>query len=250
MRGRPESERRGWRPSVGLSVTSVAVLAVVAACWLAPLADLAEADELARRVQAAAGRWWMPLLLVLAYTPGSFLLFPRAVITLSAVIVFGPLVAFACALAGTLIAASVGYAAGRRVPRPVVDRVVGSRLSRLSRVLRGRELVVLSAIRLGPFGPFAVQNVVAGAVGVRLSGFLLATFIGMVPGTLVTTFFGDQLRSALAGAGEINYPLMACLLVALLMGTVLARRKLSRLWSRPSCRFHRAEPTPRPTPVR
>ncbi len=54
--------------------------------------------------------------MVLAYTAGSFIMFPRVVITLSAVVAFGPWLAFFYAMTGNVIAASVGYLAGRAAP--------------------------------------------------------------------------------------------------------------------------------------
>jgi uncharacterized membrane protein YdjX (TVP38/TMEM64 family) len=83
-------------------------------------------------------------------------------------------------------------------------------------------------------GPFAVQNVVAGAVGVPLPRFLAATFIGILPGTLVTTVFGDQLRLILLEGGKLDYFLVASLALWLgisVLGArfILSRRRLRRL---------------------
>jgi uncharacterized membrane protein YdjX (TVP38/TMEM64 family) len=147
----------------------------------------------------ASGGW---RLLLLA-TPGSFVLFPRSVITVSAAIAFGP-GPRSCRDRGSLVAAPVGYAGGRRFPRDVVLRLAGAKLNRMSQLLRGQGLVTLSAIRLVPLGPFAAQNVVAGAIRVPFPRFLAASLIGILPGTVVTALFGDQLRVVLLHGGRID----------------------------------------------
>jgi uncharacterized membrane protein YdjX (TVP38/TMEM64 family) len=230
----PEMEMPHRRFPWKLVALAGAIVAVVGVYWLSPFGELAEVEKAALLVREAAGRWWLAPLIVLAYTPGSFVLFPRSVITVSAAIAFGPVLAFLYAIAGCLVAASVGYAGGRRFPRDVVRRVAGARLNRLSALLRGQGLLTLSAIRLVPLGPFAVQNVVAGAVGVPFSRFLVATLIGILPGTLVTTVFGDQLRLILLEGGKLDYPLVGSLLLWLgisVLGArfILSSRRLRRL---------------------
>jgi phosphatidylserine/phosphatidylglycerophosphate/cardiolipin synthase-like enzyme/uncharacterized membrane protein YdjX (TVP38/TMEM64 family) len=230
----PEMEMPHRRFPWKLVALAGAIVAVVGVYWLSPFGELAEVEKAALLVREAAGRWWLAPLIVLAYTPGSFVLFPRSVITVSAAIAFGPVLAFLYAIAGCLVAASVGYAGGRRFPRDVVRRVAGARLNRLSALLRGQGLLTLSAIRLVPLGPFAVQNVVAGAVGVPFSRFLVATLIGILPGTLVTTVFGDQLRLILLEGGKLDYPLVGSLLLWLGISVLGARfflssRRLRRL---------------------
>ena len=48
--------------------------------------------------------WWAPLVVILAYTPASLVMFPRWLITLMAVAAFGPWAAFAYAQTGVLVA--------------------------------------------------------------------------------------------------------------------------------------------------
>ena len=126
-------------------------------------------------------------------------------------------------------AAAVGYGAGARFQRDTVRRLAGGRLNRLTTVLRKRGLLALTCVRLVPLGPFAVQNVVAGAVRVRFLHFLIATFIGMLPGTLATTIFGDQLRGAALGSRRIDGTLLLIVAAALLAGALLVRRLLTRV---------------------
>jgi phosphatidylserine/phosphatidylglycerophosphate/cardiolipin synthase-like enzyme/uncharacterized membrane protein YdjX (TVP38/TMEM64 family) len=208
--------------------------AVGVAWWLSPLGDLAQAAVAAGLVREAAGRWWLAPLLVIAYTPGSFVLFPRQVITLSAAVAYGPSLALLLALSGNLLAACAGYGAGKRFPRDAVRRVAGGRLNSLSELLRGQGLVTLSALRLVPLGPYAVQNVVAGATRVPFLRFLAATLVGILPGSVATSLLGDQLRLVLLNGADLDVALVVALAACLLLCAAAARWVVFRRRRRPS----------------
>ena len=46
----------------------------------------------------------------------------------------------------------------------------------------------LLALRLVPIAPFWVVNIVPALLGMRLGSFIIATFIGIMPGTLVYVY--------------------------------------------------------------
>jgi uncharacterized membrane protein YdjX (TVP38/TMEM64 family) len=57
---------------------------------------------------------------------------------------------------------------------------------------------------------------------------MLGTFLGMLPGMLVATVFGDQLESALRDPARINYWVVGGVLVFFVVLTVAVRRWLAR----------------------
>ena len=125
-------------------------------------------------------------------------MFPRPFITLFAVAAFGAWHGFAYAFAGILIACGGHLLRGAASSnRKVVRRIARGRLNRLSQVMRRRGLLAMTAVRLVPIAPFAVVNMVAGAIRMRLRHFMLGSALGILPGTLVATVFGDQLVAGL-----------------------------------------------------
>jgi uncharacterized membrane protein YdjX (TVP38/TMEM64 family) len=193
------------------SITAVVVAAIaLTLAWrYTPLADVVTADNVIEWTRAFADQWWAAPLIVAAYTPAQVIMFPRPLITLAAVVAFGPWLGFGYAMSGILIATAAGYYAGRLFDRDTVRRIAGRRLNRLTHALRERGLLAMTAVRLVPIAPFMVESVVAGAIRLRLRHVLLGTFFGMLPGTLTATVFGDQIETALKDPSQINWWLVA-----------------------------------------
>ena len=213
-----------------ISVTSA--LAAIAAClavfWhYGPAEVLTDALRTVRLARSVIDNPWVPLLVIVAYTPAAFVLFPRPLITLFAVVALGARWGFVCAFTGVMTSATVTYWVGRRLDRAFVRRLASRRLSSISRFLYRRGTVAIAAVRLLPLAPFAVVNVVAGAMGVRAGRFLAGTALGLLPGTLVATLFGDELTRAMRDPHSIHVALCAAAAAALVTAGWLVRHWLS-----------------------
>jgi phospholipase D1/2 len=143
------------------------------------------------------------------------------------VIAFGPWLGFAYGMAGILLAALATYYAGRLLPRTTVRRLAGEKLDAMSKQLRSDGFLAITAIRLVPLAPFAIEGIAAGAVRIRLPPYLLGTFAGMLPGVLATSVFGHQLSAALEDPSVINWWIVGGVLLALVALTYCVRRWFS-----------------------
>ena len=196
----------------------VAVVAVLTALWkFTPLSGWVTPDRVISLAHDFASQRWAPLVVLLAYTPACLVLFPRPLITLFSVIAFGTALGMAYALVGIQIAALTTYLVGRRMDRARVRQFAGPKLNRVSELLRTRGLLAVTVLRLVPVAPFAVGGLVAGAIRVKVWQFSLGTFLGMLPGTLAMTVFGNQIEEGLRDPGRINYGLVATAIVGLLV---------------------------------
>jgi uncharacterized membrane protein YdjX (TVP38/TMEM64 family) len=89
----------------------------------------------------------------------------------------------------------------------------------------------MTLLRLVPLAPFAVEGMVAGAVHLKLWHLLVGTAIGMLPGTLAATLFGDQIETALSGGG-INWWVIGGALALLGGGAIAVKRWFGRMSAR------------------
>jgi phosphatidylserine/phosphatidylglycerophosphate/cardiolipin synthase-like enzyme/uncharacterized membrane protein YdjX (TVP38/TMEM64 family) len=215
--------RRRWPRMAAIAIAIV----TLAALWrYTPLAEWIAPARITEWAQEFAGRGWAPLVILAAYTPACLVMFPRPLITLAAVVAFGPRLGFVYALTGILLAALLSYLAGLRIPRATVRKLAGQRLLRLADRVRRRGLFAMTALRLVPVAPFVVVGVVAAAIGVRLSHYLIGTLLGMLPGTLATTIFGSELETALHDVSKVDYGVLALVATALVVLSLAVRRWL------------------------
>ena len=80
----------------------------------------------------------------------------------------------------------------------------------------------LFLLRAFPLSNFTTTNLLAAALNMRGRVYLTATFFGMIPSTLLYACWGKLVRRPAAGF----YALLAGLLVVLVLGTWVARRRL------------------------
>ena len=205
------------------------IVAGLTALWqFTPVSEHITAENVIELAEDFSGRWWAPLVVLAAYTPASIVMFPRPLITLFAVVAFGAWQGFLYAMSGVLIAAMATYYAGRYFDRDTVRRIAGDKLNRVSEVLRQRGLLAVTAVRFVPLAPFAVESLVAGAIRIKAWHLLVGTFLGMLPGTLTATVFGDQIQTALRDPGRINYWVVGGVVIFMLCATLAVRQWLYR----------------------
>ncbi len=215
--------RRG--PAWGKIALIAIVLTALTLAWrYTPLSEYVNAERIMAWAQRVGDVPWAPLVVMFAYTPACFVMFPRPLITLFAVIAFGPVAGFVYSILGILTAALVTYFAGRALPSGTVRNIVGDKLNDMTEVLRRRGLLACFAMRIVPAAPFAVEGIAAGAVRIKLWHFSLGTVLGMAPGTLTTSVFGDQIQTALEDPSRINYWLIGGVVLFFAVLILIVRR--------------------------
>ena len=109
------------------------------------------------------------------------------------------------------------------------QNAAGRHVSHLSHRLARHGLTAILIVRILPVAPFTIVNIMAGASKVRFRDFILATFLGMLPGLLVMTFFGDRLQSAIQDPRAESFMILVALVVALVLVMAWLRRRFGKL---------------------
>ncbi|HET7671934.1 MAG TPA: VTT domain-containing protein, partial [Burkholderiales bacterium] len=224
-----EVERKE-RPAWGKIALIAVVVAALTALWRwTPLAETVSADTVIGWAKDFGSRWWAPLVLMLSYTPACLVMFPRPLITLAAVIAFGPWMGFVYALVGITFSSIATYYIGVRMRRDTVRRLAGPKLDKMIEVLKRHGLLAMTLLRLVPIAPFAVESIVAGAIRMKVWHVAVGTAIGLLPGTLATTIFGDAIETALTGTGDVNWWLVGGAVTLLAGGIVAVKRWFTKM---------------------
>ena len=218
------------KPAWGKLAGIVAALLALMALWqFTPLRHVATAEAAIAWAKAFGAQPWAPFALMAAYTPACLVLFPRPLITLAAVIAFGPWLGFFYSLTGICASSAVTWWMGRHMRRDSVRRLAGPRLDRMTEVLKKHGLLAMTLLRLVPLAPFAVESIVAGAIRMKLWHVVVGTAIGLLPGTLTTTVFGDAIETAVTGSGQVNWWVVGGALALLAAGAWAVKRWFTRM---------------------
>lgn len=193
-----------------------------------PLAGYLERDRLVAALAALRDAWWSPLALVGLYLGAAPLGLPVSPLLLGGGAVFGAAKGTVLNVLGLFLGAAASYFVALLLGRELIAHFLGKRLKRVERAFERHGFWPLVQIRFIPI-PFAVVNYGAALAGVKAPLFLLATAVGLVPSTLVHTYFASALVSA--GPGEhlallIQYGVaIVSLAVATSVPTLLTRRQ-------------------------
>ncbi len=213
----------GWAGVLG-------VLLGVAAAWrFTPLGEWLEVSNLV----AAASAWqdspYAPFLAITALIVGGLLMVPVTALIVAAVLLFGPVLGFLYALAGTVTSAVAGYGVGASLGRDTVRRMAGQRLNKVSRQLGRRGLLTTMVVRIVPVAPFTVVNLVAGASHIRFRDFLVGSFLGLTPGVLGIVLLTDRVKATVQTPGwDTILTLVAVAAVVIVAGYFLSRALMDR----------------------
>ncbi len=106
------------KPAWGKLAGIVAALARADGVWqFTPLRQVATAEAAIAWAKAFGAQPWAPFALMAAYTPACLVMFPRPLITLAAVIAFGPWLGFFYSLTGICASSAVTWWMGRHMRR-------------------------------------------------------------------------------------------------------------------------------------
>ncbi len=168
---------------------------------------------------------------VALYVAATVLAFPASLLTLGAGAAYGFWSGFALVSLGSTLGATAAFLIARYVAREwVVARVAGNpRFQALDQgvAAEGWKLVFLT--RLSPLIPFNLQNYGYGLTRVPAIHFAIASWIGMMPGTMMYVYLGHVAGSVAETGGSrekspAQWALLALGLAATIAVTVLATR--------------------------
>lgn len=195
------SAPRRFRPlPTPSTLLALALLSLVLGllAWLRASTDFDPFSADGMRLLLGGLGWRGPLLYVLVVAVAVVVAqVPGVPLVVAAGAVFGTGPAFLYSAAGSFLGAMIAYALGRFLGREVmkalVGRVVVFRRERGTRAAAW--LIFLS--RAVPLFPFDLISYAAGVSALPLRAYVPATFLGLLPSTLLLTVLGDGLQVGL-----------------------------------------------------
>lgn len=156
-----------------------------------------------------------PLLFMLLYALGTVLFLPGSVITLAGGAIFGPLWGTFYNLTGATLGATLAFLIARYFASDWVEQKAAGRVKQLKQGVEDEGWRFIAFVRLVPLFPFNLLNYALGLTRIRLSHYIIASYICMLPGGLAYTYLGYAGREAVAGSeGLIQKGIIALALLA------------------------------------
>jgi len=174
-----------------------------------------------------------PVVLIAVYVVATVLFVPGLILTVGAGFVYGVLEGYLYVAVGSVVGGTAAFLIGRTIARARVEsRLEGNpRFRAIDRAVSDRGWKIVLLTRLSPVFPFNLQNYMYGVTGISLGHYVLASWIGMIPGTLLYVYLGsaaDNLSQIASGELEGGGARTA-FFVAGLVATVVVTLYVTRL---------------------
>ena len=170
---------------------------------------------------------------VVAYIVATVLFLPGSILTIAAGFIYGVGWGTLLAAPTATVAATVAFVAGRAVGRAPLARRFGegAQFRAIDAVIETRGALVVTLLRLSPIVPFVVLNYVLSLTKVKTRTYVVASAVGMLPGTILYVYLGSLASTATeaASGGAAPSGLRLALLAAGLVATVLVVVVIARL---------------------
>ena len=175
---------------------------------------------------------------IIIYILAAVLFIPGSLLTLGAGFLFGVIKGSILVSVASTLGATSAFIVGRYFARGWVSKQIegNQKFKAIDEAVAGEGWKIVGLTRLSPIFPFNLLNYAFGVTQVSLRDYFLASWIGMMPGTVMYVYFGSLAESlATLGEGEktpLEWALFGVGLVATVAVTVyvtkVAREALNR----------------------
>src|SRR5947207_8610458 len=136
------------------------------------------------------------------YAVATVLLAPGSILTIGAGFAFGLWKGFLAVSAGSTLGAALAFLVARFIARDRVEAIAkgNEKFRNIDNAIgqQGAKLVFL--LRLSPVIPFNLSNYLYGLTGVKFWPYVLASWLGMMPATLLYVYIGTAAKAAVSAA--------------------------------------------------
>ena len=216
-----------FRPYLKLALLAALLLGAALVVRATPVAAFFTRDGIVSTLETVRGSMWAPIAFVVVYSVATALALPGSLLTIAGGAAFGFGWGAVLNTLGANVGANAAFGLARGLGRDGVARIGGSRIAGLDKATAEHGFLGLLVLRLIPLVPFNALNFGSGLTAMRWRHYAIATVIGILPGTLVYTFFADALvlgSTTASREARTRLWIAGALFVALALVPVVARR--------------------------
>ena len=179
------------------------LLAVGIGVRFSPLSQFFEKESILAFMQSIRNEWWGPVVFILIYGIGCVFALPGSLLTLAGGAVFGVFWGTVYNVLASNLGASLAFVAARFLGRDFIEGLLkNGKLADFDKEIQRSGFKTIFRLRLIPVVPFNGLNFGSGLSSVKYRDYLSGSFLGMLPGTFIFTYFADALLQGVQGANQ------------------------------------------------
>jgi uncharacterized membrane protein YdjX (TVP38/TMEM64 family) len=176
---------------------------------------------------------WGPLIFMIIYVLACVFFLPGSILTLGAGVVFGVIEGTVIVSLSSTLGATAAFIVGRYFARDwVAKRIEGNPgFKKIDDAVAKEGWKIVGLTRLSPVFPFNLLNYAYGLTKVSLRDYFFASWIGMLPGTVMYVYIGSLVGdlARLSAGGRIRTNVEWVLYIVGLMATVAVTVYVTRI---------------------
>jgi len=220
------------KPVMKLVVLAIVVIGLLAATKFLPVEQwLKNFNDWVSHMGAAG-----IFIFIGVYAAATVLLAPGLILTIGAGFAFGLWKGFLAVSGGATLGAALAFLVARFVARDRIEAMAkgNDKFRKIDTAIGKQGAKLIFLLRLSPVIPFNLSNYLYGLTSVKFWPYVLASWIGMMPGTLLYVYLGTLGKVGLeASKGDrhrnpIEYVFLGIGLLATVVVTVIVTRVAKR----------------------
>ena len=138
------------------------------------------------------------------YAVATVLMAPGSILTIGAGFAFGLWKGFLAISAGATFGASLAFLIARFIAREKIEAITrrNETFRKIDNAIGKEGAMLIFLLRLSPVIPFNLSNYFYGLTAVRFWPYVLASWIGMMPGTFLYVYIGAAGKAAVSAAAD------------------------------------------------
>ncbi|MCJ8312880.1 MAG: TVP38/TMEM64 family protein [Saccharospirillaceae bacterium] len=148
--------------------------------------------------------YWAPVIFIMIYIISTVFFIPGSLLTLASGVLFGPIFGTFFTLIGATIGATISFMISRFLARDWIEKKSGPRLNQLQRGVDKEGWRFIAMVRLVPLFPFSILNYALGLTRIRISVYVITSFICMAPGSLAYNYLGHATAQSISGTADLK----------------------------------------------
>ena len=165
-----------------------------------------------------------PLVFIILFTIVPLTLFPDALLAIAGGLIFGLYEGSIYIMIGAMCGATLSFYISRFYGSWLKDKLKNEKLIDIDKNIQKNGFLIIFLLRLVPLVPFDIISYSAGFSSIKYKDFILATFIGIIPGVVVYANIGAESLNF----GTNSFYLSIAFLLGLVVVSMMFKKKVKK----------------------